>query len=104
SLRRGDNLRALKFLESFGPLHIPTRALTPPGQLRVELKELWGWHRRFCLVAQLWEARDSKDKLCSAWRDAYEHSVEVDEYGPLGFGDSKGCWHDPPKTYRKYCW
>ena len=105
SLDHKNNLHAREFLENFGPLHWPGGLLTVPRQFEVELPDFWSYHLRFCMVAQLWEARNSKSELLKAWRHAYEHYGElIKELEPLGFGERFGSWYDPPRIHYPYVW
>jgi hypothetical protein len=104
SLAHQNNLHAREFLETFGPLYWPQGIITVPRQLKVDLSDFWSHHRRYCLVTQLWEAAVSRGDLSEAWRDAYTYHKEVKQSGPLGFGERKGGWYDPPNRYYTYCW
>lgn len=70
----------------------------------MNLADFWSYHLRFCLVAQLWEARESRSALVKSWRDAYKYCEEVEHCGPLGFGDRQRGWYDPPNVYYPYSW
>lgn len=104
SLVHSDNLRARQFLEAFGPLHLPHGIYDVSRQVEVNLSDFWLYHRRFCLVAQMSEAGESRSALLNSWRDAYKHHKEVASFGPLGLGDKQRGWYDPPKTYYPYSW
>jgi hypothetical protein len=104
ALAHKNNLHAREFLEAFGPLHLKHGIYTFARQVEVNLAEFWSYHLRYCLVAQLWEAGESRSALSKSWRDAFKYHEEVRQCGPLGFGERHRGWYDPPKVYYPYYW
>ncbi|MFZ0634321.1 MAG: hypothetical protein WCC98_08955 [Candidatus Acidiferrales bacterium] len=66
-MAEGNRKHATEFLEEFGPLRLLPREIGRPGEIvRVELATFWAEHRRFCLVARLFENRDTPAALRAA--------------------------------------
>lgn len=77
ALAHRNNFQAREFLETFGPLTLRGGLVNSGGQLSVNMGEFWVFHRRFCSLAQLWEAHSDREKLVSAWRNVWEHRDEA---------------------------
>lgn len=95
ALRYGNNLHAVEFLKTFGPLKLSLPERLGTETLVVSFEEFWAMHRRFCLVAELWESLDDPERLRGAWRTVYQHraqasSAEELPMGALAILDSSG--------------
>jgi hypothetical protein len=116
-----NNAHAREFLEKFGPLLLPPRtSIHDPAtrvhregsadvvvnqpQMEIDLIQFWALHRRFCLVAQLWEAQGNREELIAAWRDVECHREEASRFDDLGLGDEYGRRVDPPNSYYEMRW
>lgn len=76
-LKHGDNRHAKEFLTTFGPLTLPN-GINSPSHHRVSTTEFWAYHRRFCSVAQLWEAGSNRKKLVAAWQNLWRHRADAE--------------------------
>jgi hypothetical protein len=87
-----SNLHAREFLEQFGSLWLPSDAPTigdalASSQMKIHLRRFWTRHRRFCVVARLWEARDDRKQLAEGWQDLENCRDEVSKFDVAGLGD-----------------
>jgi hypothetical protein len=95
-LRFGDIGGATKFLESFGPLTLDIgQRLSGRGDVIVDLREFWGLHMRFSLIAMLWESLDNREQLANAIVAIYRRKRELSAYDKFPLGQEFG---PPPRS------
>ncbi|AXC12750.1 hypothetical protein ACPOL_3465 [Acidisarcina polymorpha] len=67
TLQRDDDLSALKFIDTFGPLFWPQKMLAVADW--IHLDDFWARHARFLAISKLWRSlRDGEQAIQDAWK------------------------------------
>jgi hypothetical protein len=97
-LQSGDNEQAKEFLETFGPLKLdPGARLSGCGDVVVNLAEFWSLHRRYCLIAEVWEFLNDRKQLQALLSNSYVVSRGTSKYDEFPLGQIFG----PPPAFEK---
>lgn len=105
-LKHRYNRHALEFLEEFGPLKLTPAEREGTQQVHVQLDEFWGLHLRFCLVCDLWESLDDREKLAEAWKRVHLSHAEASAHEdlPLGSFLFQGRSGELAEAYSRFPW
>lgn len=78
SLATDNAYHAIEFAKKFGPLgDLPG---PPHGSVRFSLAWFWARQSRFRLIANLWESRNDRKELDSAWKELLKHRSNAERW------------------------